>query len=173
MQGAICEGEFELLDGRRATVRVTPQGWMVAISVSTGTGVVVKPLSAEAWGRLRPMQASKRLAVAASMVGKANCWEHTNCGREPGGPAIDEFGAFPAATLTTVHGVNDGTNGDRACWAIAGTLCGGPVVGSTALTLGSCLSCYFYKKVVREEGHSIAHAGRILDLLSGREKSAP
>ena len=61
MQGAPYDGEFELQDGRRATVRLTPQGWMISIAVSTGAGVVAKPLSTETWARLRlPQSALKR-----------------------------------------------------------------------------------------------------------------
>ena len=61
MQGAPYEGEFELLDGRRATVRLTPQGWIISIGVNTDVGYVVKPLSAETWARLRlPQSALKR-----------------------------------------------------------------------------------------------------------------
>ncbi len=60
---------------------------------------------------------------------KKNCWEYKRCGREPGGVKVHELGECKAATEEKLDGVHDGENGGRACWVIAGTMCGGKVQG--------------------------------------------
>lgn len=83
---------------------------------------------------------------------KKNCWEVCGCGREPGGSHVDEFGACPAGSDTSFHGINEGINGGRFCWAVAGTFCGGEVQGSFAEKRESCTACRFFKQVRAEEG---------------------
>ncbi|MBI4710565.1 MAG: hypothetical protein HY759_05645 [Nitrospirae bacterium] len=83
---------------------------------------------------------------------KQNCWEFKKCGREPGGEKVKELGICPASTDATSEGLNEGKNGGRICWALAGTFCGGKVQGSFAQKQVSCMSCDFYKKVKDEEG---------------------
>ena len=94
-----------------------------------------------------------------------NCWEHTNCGREPGGAKAAELGICPAATESKVDGVHGGKNGGRACWAIAGTLCGGKVQGTYASKLVNCAACDFYKAVVKAEGENYSGVFPILKKL--------
>ncbi len=101
---------------------------------------------------------------------RLNCWEFKHCGRQVGGPAVDKLGVCPAASATQLEGINHGKAGGRACWAIAGTLCGGVVQGSFAQKLASCLNCEFYRAVVREEGRKIATARTILEALEGGAK---
>jgi len=86
------------------------------------------------------------------MAKKLNCWEHKKCGREPGGSKIKELGICLATTEIRANGINQGKNAGRACWAVAGTLCGGIVQGTFAMKLGNCLKCDFYKIVLHEEG---------------------
>ena len=62
-----------------------------------------------------------------------NCWEFKRCGREAGGLKARELGVCPAYP-------NHGTH----CARIAGTLCGGKVQGSFALTAVNCMKCDFY-----------------------------
>lgn len=81
-----------------------------------------------------------------------NCWEAMSCGREPGGLKSQELGVCPAATAESGNGINGGRNSGRICWAVAGTLCGGEVQGSTALKQATCLSCRFFAQVREEEG---------------------
>jgi len=81
-----------------------------------------------------------------------NCWEAKRCGREPGGRMEGALGVCPASICTRAAGVNHGTNGGRACWAVCGTLCNGTVQATFASKIGSCLSCDFYRVVRREEG---------------------
>jgi hypothetical protein len=97
--------------------------------------------------------------------GRLNCWEYKNCGREEGGSKVCELGVCRAALEKRTNGINNGRNGGRACWAIAGTLCGGKVQGSFAQKLASCLSCGFYKSVLREEGMAFKSAAAILPLM--------
>ena len=93
---------------------------------------------------------------------KLNCWQIKKCGREPGGANEAQLGVCPAAVETAVDGINSGKNGGRACWALAGTLCGGQVQGSFAQKMTNCLKCDFYQKVVAEEGPNHQSAKDIL-----------
>ncbi|PIQ90898.1 MAG: hypothetical protein COV71_02020 [Candidatus Omnitrophica bacterium CG11_big_fil_rev_8_21_14_0_20_41_12] len=86
-------------------------------------------------------------------MGKLNCWEYKKCGREPGGAKADKLGVCPASTEKRTNGINCGKNGGRACWAIAGTVCGGKVRGSFAVELASCMECEFHKLVMSEEAN--------------------
>ena len=94
-----------------------------------------------------------------------NCWEVKKCGREPGGFNAAEFGVCPAAIETKVNKLNNGKNGGRVCWAIAGTLCGGKVQGSFASKLANCLNCDFHKQVLTEEGKNTISTKDILKLI--------
>lgn len=83
---------------------------------------------------------------------KLNCWEFKKCGRQPEGTHVSDLGVCPAATLSKLDGVHGGTNGGRACWVIAGTLCGGLVQGTYAKKSANCRQCDFYMHVAAEEG---------------------
>ena len=96
---------------------------------------------------------------------KLNCWEFKKCGREPGGEKAKELGICPATIERKVHGVNDGTNGGRACWAVGGTLCGGEVQGTYAAKLGNCLKCDFYARVRIEEAGKFVTSKTMLEIL--------
>jgi len=73
------------------------------------------------------------------------------CGREAGGPKAVQLGVCPAYNSRGLNGVHGGRNAGRACWVIAGTLCGGAVQGSFAEKEKNCLACAFYKLVRKEE----------------------
>jgi coenzyme F420-reducing hydrogenase beta subunit len=96
-----------------------------------------------------------------------NCWEYKKCGREIGGTKTKELGECPAATATKGNGLNRGKNGGRACWAIAGTLCGGKVQGSFAMKVSNCLQCEFYQLVRAEEGVNLVGSREIISQLLG------
>jgi hypothetical protein len=85
------------------------------------------------------------------MLRKINCWEFKKCGREPGGAREATLGTCSAATQQLANGIHGGQNGGRACWVIAGTLCGGKVQGSFAEKVDACQSCDFYQFVQRQE----------------------
>ena len=99
-------------------------------------------------------------------MNKKNCWEYLKCGRQPGGQKAGELGVCPAATQTKLNGVNDGINGGRSCWAIAGTLCKGKTQGYYAQKLGDCLRCEFYASVRQDQGGSLVTTKDILNKLN-------
>jgi hypothetical protein len=82
---------------------------------------------------------------------KKNCWEIKKCGREPGGARSKELGVCPTASDISVDGLNNGKNGGRICWAIAGTLCRGEVQGLFAKNEVSCMACEVFKQIKAEE----------------------
>ena len=84
-------------------------------------------------------------------MARTNCWEVKNCGRQPRGAKVAEFGVCPAATAN-LSGVNGGIHGGRVCWALAGTLCGGKIQGTFAQKVANCNACGFYLSVRKEEG---------------------
>jgi hypothetical protein len=93
---------------------------------------------------------------------KKNCWEFMQCGREPGGALVDEFGVCPAAIIQVLDGFNNGKYGGRACWALGGTMCFGAVQGTFARKISNCLYCEFFKLVHQEEGGNLVSTKDIL-----------
>jgi hypothetical protein len=85
------------------------------------------------------------------MADKINCWEYKKCGRQPGGSEEAALGTCSAAIQKLADGIHGGKNGGRACWVIAGTLCGGKIQGSFAEKVGACEKCDFFKMVSRQE----------------------
>ena len=96
---------------------------------------------------------------------KTNCWEFKKCGREPGGSRINEFGVCLAAFEQSVSGVNNGKNGGRCCWAIAGTICGGKLQGVFAEEVINCAVCDFFKIVIKEEYNDFKPAAEVQVIL--------
>jgi len=82
---------------------------------------------------------------------KINCWEFKKCGRQPGGAKVAELGVCPATTAGLLDGMHGGQNAGRACWVIAGSLCGGKIQGTYAAKLSNCWRCEFMNKVKQEE----------------------
>ncbi len=82
---------------------------------------------------------------------KRNCWEHKNCGRTPGGPRAGELGVCPVTTFEELNGAHGGRNAGRACWVIAGSLCGGKIQGTYAQKLANCWRCDFFNDVKKQE----------------------
>jgi len=74
------------------------------------------------------------------------------CGRELGGEKVAKRGICPAVIDISADGLNDGKNGGRICWAVAGTLCMEKMQGLFAKKLLSCSSCNFFKTVKKETG---------------------
>ena len=82
---------------------------------------------------------------------KKNCWEFKQCNRQPGGLLSGELGVCPASVDTTLNGAHGGKNAGRACWAVAGTFCGGAIQGTEAQKKHNCWMCNFFQQVKREE----------------------
>lgn len=97
-----------------------------------------------------------------------NCWEAMHCGREPGGDRVAELGVCPAAIEDRVDGVNRGTKAGRACWAVAGTFCGGKVQGTFAQK-SDCVLCPFYHRVVNEEAGDFVITAHIFQMLHSED----
>ncbi|TNF54446.1 hypothetical protein EP227_04245 [bacterium] len=85
---------------------------------------------------------------------KPNCWEYKKCGREPGGVKTDELGICPSATNILADGLNEGKNGGRICWAIAGTFSNGEKQCTFAKTIPFCTVCDFYITVQKQDDNS-------------------
>jgi hypothetical protein len=96
---------------------------------------------------------------------KINCWEFNGCGRASNGPTALEFGVCPATIEARLHGMNDGVNSGRVCWAIAGTLCKGQVQGTFISKVVDCMHCDFFKLVVREQGTTFRETSEIFEKL--------
>ncbi|OFX60381.1 MAG: hypothetical protein A2046_10515 [Bacteroidetes bacterium GWA2_30_7] len=97
---------------------------------------------------------------------KQNCWEFKKCGREETGAKAAELGVCPAAIEKKVDGINSGKNAGRACWAVAGTLCGGKIQGEYATKMQNCLACEFYTVVQDEEEDEYVLTKEIIKKLS-------
>ena len=65
-----------------------------------------------------------------------------------------------------LDGEHDGRNAGRACWAIAGTFCGGKVQGTFAEKEKSCLACAFYKLVRKEEYGKFKMTGELVEAMA-------
>ncbi len=98
---------------------------------------------------------------------KKNCWQLKKCGREPGGVSVRELGTCPASIERKLSGVHEGEYAGRACWVVAGTLCGGKEQGSFAQKYHNCEACDFYQMVRREEGLKFKMSTRLLAILRG------
>ena len=101
--------------------------------------------------------------------GETNCWEASGCGRAPGGVHAAERGVCPVFEATALDGLNGGHHGGRACWLVAGTLCGGVARGDVASKLDTCLDCDFFSRVRADEGDDFRFGAEWLDA----QQSAP
>lgn len=98
-------------------------------------------------------------------MSRVNCWEFKQCGRQPGGDKADELGICPATEARKLHGIHGGVNAGRACWIVAGTMCGGKAVGTFAQELGNCWKCDFYVAVrSRENDATLGFSGSRLGM---------
>ncbi len=98
----------------------------------------------------------KSITPVVSQGKKLNCWEFKKCGRQPGGSKVAELGVCPATVYEQLNGAHGGKNAGRACWAIAGSLCGGKIQGTYAQKLHNCWRCEFMNKVKTEEESSVS-----------------
>ncbi|MBF0537123.1 MAG: acetylxylan esterase [Nitrospirae bacterium] len=104
------------------------------------------------------------------MSDKLNCWQFNNCQREVGGDKVMELGACPVSFETRLDGFHGGSNGGRACWAIAGTLCGGKPKGTLAKKLKDCMLCDFHRLVIEEEEDNYKSVALFLKEFRREEK---
>jgi hypothetical protein len=79
---------------------------------------------------------------------RKNCWEVTQCGREPGGKGVELLGVCPAAMKEESDGINHGRAAGRLCWSVEGTLS----TGAIGVKFMKCLKCSFFQTVESQEG---------------------
>lgn len=91
------------------------------------------------------------MATLVEIAVKLNCWEFKKCGRQPGGEKVKDLGICPVTTQPELNGAHGGRNAGRACWVVAGSLCGGKIQGTYAQKLHNCWTCDFMKAVKQEE----------------------
>ena len=103
-------------------------------------------------------------------MNKINCWEYKKCGREPGGVKVHDLGVCPATEEERLDGTHGGKNGGRACWAVAGSMCGGVVQGSFAQKYGNCVICDFFRSVKEDEGRDFILSSELLEKLSKEDE---
>ena len=96
---------------------------------------------------------------------KLNCWEAKKCGRTKGGEHEKDLGICPVSIENRLDGVHGGQNAGRACWVVAGTLCGGNVQGTFAAKYDTCDKCEFYQAVRKEEGTKYVFSISLLSKL--------
>jgi hypothetical protein len=98
-------------------------------------------------------------------MSRKNCWEYKKCGRERGGANVDELGVCPATVEDRLDGTHGGKNGGRACWVVAGSMCGGKVQGTFAQKYGNCVLCDFFKSVEEDEGNNFSSCIELLEYI--------
>jgi dTDP-4-dehydrorhamnose reductase len=101
---------------------------------------------------------------------KQNCWEFKQCCRGPDEKPPPSPELCPAATEKRLDGIHGGHNSGRACWAVAGTLCGGKVQGTHAVKHSLCQKCDFYQLVAKEEGEKLQRPLFLLSRLKNPSK---
>ncbi len=101
--------------------------------------------------KVQPEVSGHAASPYPAIIKKKNCWEFMECGRQPGGRNIPEFGICPASIEPNLDGIHGGTNAGRACWVVAGTMCSGKPHGTFAQKTKSCSRCPFYRAVRDEE----------------------
>jgi len=90
------------------------------------------------------------------------------CGRQPGGENVQEHGICPAALPNKYDGINEGKNGGRLCWVVAGTFCKKQVQGTFAQKLINCVNCEFFKMVQDEESNCFVFLPKDADKQENR-----
>ena len=96
---------------------------------------------------------------------RRNCWEVKKCGREPGGINVSICGACPVPQECRLHAQNGGVNAGRACWVVAGTMCGGEIQGTFAVKYLDCTKCDFYVAVRQEEGEEFVTSIELMRII--------
>jgi hypothetical protein len=77
----------------------------------------------------------------------------------------------PAAVTKELHKTHGGTHAGRACWVVAGTMCGGQPQGTFAQKYKNCEKCDFYKKVKEEEGANFVLSVVLVNKMNGTPQS--
>jgi conjugal transfer pilus assembly protein TrbC len=92
-----------------------------------------------------PDSNARRLKVA-----KINCWEFKKCNRTAE-RVLPGVRPCPVVTAAEYDGVHDGVMAGRACWVVAGSMCGGKTQGEFAAKFDNCKTCGFFRLVKEQE----------------------
>ena len=131
-----------------------------------GAGEALAAAASELKEHISHFKLNRKSGLSREEYGaRLNCWEFKNCGREPGGLKAAELGICPAAVTKAADGINGGMNAGRACWAAAGTLCGGKLQGTFAMKMSNCMKCEFYRLVAEQEGENFARASSVMNAM--------
>ncbi len=87
------------------------------------------------------------------------------CGRNHGEGSDAREHACPTFSEIRLDGIHGGRNAGRACWVVAGTMCGGDTQGLFASKLGKCVMCDFYKMVRLEEKENFRSPSQLIDVI--------
>lgn len=85
--------------------------------------------------------------------------------RESNGMMVSKFGICPATMERRLNGAHSGMNAGRACWVVAGTMCGNRIQGTFASKFKGCRLCDFYIAVMKEEGRRLLPPEKLLSRL--------
>ncbi len=77
----------------------------------------------------------------------------------------------PTLREESLDGIHGGRNAGRACWVVAGTMCGGTKQGLFASKLGKCVMCDFYK-MVRSEEADFRLPSQLIDIVLSKRGRA-
>lgn len=110
------------------------------------------------------------MELKSQKVKKLNCWEFMECGRQLGGSKVRYLGVCPVSREMKLNNVHGGRNAGRACWVVAGSLCGGARQGSFTDKFISCEKCTFYQQVKKEEGASFNISLILLNMLKKKKE---
>ena len=91
--------------------------------------------------------------------------------RQPGGEQAEEQGVCPVTEHRKLHGIHGGVNAGRACWIVAGTMCGGKAVGTLRrrwATAGSATSTP--RSAAGQNDATIGFSGSLLGMQHAVDK---
>ena len=132
----------DLLPGRDKDPRAHFDPRVVeAIEAAMEQGFVVAKLP----DQLAPLPLPKPVAAA-----RLNCWETLSCGAET--TSLGDSQWCPVPFDRSMDGVNGGTNGGRACWAVVGARCRAGEPARRAVESEACAHYTVLRTVRREEG---------------------
>jgi len=144
------------------------------VFLAVGKILIISAYPVWQWFCKVKMRQVKYIFIWGGQKMKLNCWETKKCGRETGGAFAKSMGVCPAAVDRRLHGIHGGKNAGRACWVVAGTLCGGEVQGTFGAKFKSCEQCDFYQKTKAEEKSDFTLSIVLLSRLkSGAPEAVP
>ena len=99
-------------------------------------------------------------------MSKLNCWEFKDCGRQPGGKHVSDFGVCPVPREVRLDGTHHGISAGRSCWVVTATLCKGEVQGTFGKKFENCVKCDFYQTVKKEESPEFQLSAVLMSKIS-------